>query len=840
MMMGVNKRLVYGSLLFLVVAVLALGIGTAIVEEALVFDDNSTINYLRYDRIGTSLLGDTVYGSDSYMDSSPTTPNLFLNVCHPNLAEGQRIDLAYYSESRNLTDSILNYRPSVVHRDTYSDSNGTYYCSKVDVDLSSARALYPGRLITIIYDDNHTLNNMTNESMYYMLDPMLQNMSGRYHIGVNVEGPPKVFYITPTEAMDEFEVPITREERHLLVSVVNSNETILSEGRIAPGESIEYTAGFRGGEKVYVNGIPSLEIKSYQPCDRINESGYYIMNESKLNINDTCIFINSSTAIVVNFGGEMLGGDNLENGSKRENVCAVNVINSINITLEDVHAQLFQKGICVTNSTLHVFGMALVYNEIGAFITDNSTVVISDLTLSNNNSEVAAYNDSLVKLIMTNLTSATIKTDFKDTIVKSVPIPPPMPPNSSLLNISQWVQLTKSDSDGYAQLNFYYPEPLPNKVAANNISIYRFNGTFSPGQEYVVTAYNDTYNITLNITLYNNSGWANGSWKKVFTLISPSERLIISPNMTNYSVFAPFGLETNSTAREEPEPIPVPTPSPSGGGAGTAGAGAGPSQPGETELQRFLQTIKLDLKIPDNITLMQGEAGRVYFNLTNKGNVSVYDLVVDPKVNQWWDKTNTSIPLIRPNTMIEDYFQIAPYDKAVAMTYYVPVTLTTIGPGNVTVKVIERLLKVIVIPRGNLSRIKILEYSPTIKMAPATFMNVSFVAQNIGDMDLANITVQYNPNDCIIDVTGSTSIKKGEIKVLSYLVRSNREGVCDVNFEFISKGKMVGFVPLTFDVNSRNLTAGALVKRYILIALLIGWTILTAVVLNKRRKQEKK
>jgi len=108
------------------------------------------------------------------------------------------------------------------------------------------------------------------------------------------------------------------------------------------------------------------------------------------------------------------------------------------------------------------------------------------------------------------------------------------------------------------------------------------------------------------------------------------------------------------------------------------------------------------------------------------------------------------------------------------------------------------------------------------------------------EIKLDNITVRYNPNDCLVSVEGANGIKKGEIKAISYVINSGKKGICDVNFEFMWKGKLVGFVPLTFDINEKYITTLGVVKRMILIFLLLGWTVLTAIMLNRKRRERKK
>jgi hypothetical protein len=822
--MSLNQRLISRTLLAVLFLSIVIGLAYGAIEENLVYNNNTIVDSLRYDRFNTSKGEGAFYGSDSYMDSSPTNPNMFVYLCHPHLAVGQKIDLAYYSESRNLTDSILNYRPLVTYTDAYSDSNGTYYCGRIDMDISSVNALYPGRVLPLIYD-NYT-NNATNQTHYYMLNPLSQNLTGRYEVGVNVIAPPKTFYITPQQVFDGEGLEISRIEPHLLVSLVNASETSILEGQISPGGEVEYKGTFRGGEKVYINGLKSLEIRSYHPCDPLNESGYYIMNESKFNLSDSCILINSTSAVILNFGTELLDGDNAENGSMRQSVCAIDILNSRNITLENVIVQQFYKGICVTNSTLYVLGLGVTYNTIGAFVTDQSSVVIIDTTFANNDSEISSYNNSLIRMISSNISTATLKTDFRDTILRSVHNPPAGP--LSRISIGQWAWYEKSSPLAYAKINFYYTIPLPNGVTTDNLSIYEYNGTYG--------LINNTalLNFTGNVT-NTSMGWSNGSWKIIYTLISPSELLIIGPNTTNYSIFAPFG---NVSPQEKPQPQPQPLPTPRGGGTSGGAAGAGPSQPGPSIIQTYPGMIELELVLPPNITIMQGEAGRVDFNLTDKSAAAAYNISIVASVPRGWDSTNRSIPLILPNQTIMDYFLLAPYEKALPATYYIPVRASTTFL-NRTYVFTEKLLQVIVTPRGDLQRIKIIEYSPSVEMAPGTTLNLSFVAQNIGDMDLANITVRYNSNDCLKWVQGSNDMLRGEAKVISYLIHSDQKGTCQVDFQFYSKDKLVGFVPLTFIIRDKGLFSPT-GKKILLVIILLGWTLLTAWMLDRRRRMQRK
>ena len=139
--MVTTKNNAYWLLPALLLGLLIFPLSSALLQETLVLDNGTAIGYLGYDRVNTLLSGTTFYGSNSYMDFSPTNPNAFLYLCHPGLNVSQRVDLAYFSESRNLTYSVLNYRPSVLAVDEHTDENGTYYCSKIDVDIGQVDAI---------------------------------------------------------------------------------------------------------------------------------------------------------------------------------------------------------------------------------------------------------------------------------------------------------------------------------------------------------------------------------------------------------------------------------------------------------------------------------------------------------------------------------------------------------------------------------------------------------------------------------------------------------------------------------------------------------------------------
>jgi len=545
-----------GYIIVALVLILLIPSAGALINSSLQYRNGTTIEYLVFDEMGQSN-GSINFGSNSYMDHSPSNPNLFLDICHPNLTANTQIDLVYTSENESLYSSVLQMLPQTITLSNATDGNGTYFCSTIDVDLSASRALYPGFINPVIVTRNASYEY--NASDFILLPRILQWFNGSYDIGINVEGPPKVYLVSVRSAFDEIENPISAAGSFLLTSILNSSNDTLVEGKLPPGGTINYAGNFLGGETIYVNGILSLELRVYNPCDALNESGYYILNNSVFNYNESCIEINQTDNLVLNFAGELLDGDGYANGSREPEICPIIIEDSQNITIENLVTQDYYHGICIKNSTVTVFGTGSFGNTNGAKVYEGSKARLIGLTFTNNDSEIIAINDSEVSLYEVNLTTAQLRSDFKNVKMIGVSTPPDTPYILNLTDIGQWIELEGTGVDTYAQLNFYYDDPLPNAVVTDNLSIYEYNGTYELEN---VTVVNQTDNSTYDVEVLN---WTGGEWFKVFTLISPSESLIIGPNVSNYSVYAPYGFDVPPQPDPEPEPEPDPRPDPQSG-----------------------------------------------------------------------------------------------------------------------------------------------------------------------------------------------------------------------------------------------------------------------------------
>ena len=785
-------------------------IANALISADLVNRSGVSADYLRYDRKNQTL-GNNTYGSNSYMDHNPTNPNLYLEICHPDLTKGDMVDIVHTGLNRSYYSSILNFFPQVTSTTNHSDANGTYNCSTIDVDLSSIHAIYPGYIHPVIIPQGVSYSHDNyNMAQSFFLPRLNQTLNGSYDVGISITGIIKIYHISVEDIFDDQGQDILGVvEPYLIVSLVNSSNDILLEEKLAPQEEALYSGDFRGGERIYVNEIDSLAISTYQPCGIINESGYYLFNESATDLNDTCIIINNSEDILLNFGGELIDGDADPNGSFRQDICAVIIENSDEVVLEYARLQEFYYGICIKNSNVSIYGNYSAYNIHGSKIYNESTVNFYSFYFSNTNSEVISVSNSQTNLTNVSFINATrIRSSLEDIMMRTV-IQVPSPPNiTNISDIDQYIELNNLSSNARATIGFYYTIPIANNVSLSNISIYQYNADRDPN---------------------SSTGWEDANWTALYTVIDTNLQLIrtdsVDEYITNFSVFAPFGFINKSFISEpEPEPEPEPSPSPSAGESGSRGA-----QPRE---------VQLKLEIPNNITLMQGEAGEIKFNVSNVGTIFAPYVSVGPMVPEDWLYTNLTIGDMLVGDNASGEFQIAPHERTTPMEYEITVNAYIKREGEVSV-VTSKILKVIVIPRTEeLARIKFLEYPPVIATNPSSVINISFLSKNIGGVFLENITIEIDDSPCINNIRGAHDLDVDETRSLKYLFNfTSEENECDVNIKFYSKKKLVGFV--SSKILLRHEFRPEVTRRTYIILLYLIWTIITAYVIGRRRKSKK-
>lgn len=794
----------------------------------------NNVTELLFDRANSTINGTVFFGSDSYRDHTPTTEDLRFTVCWDNLTPGMFFDLEYFTESRNITGSLLLFRPQITS--TFIQ-NGTV-CSNVNPFMVSTRTLYPGFFEPVLYYEAiNTTPNATNPSFIaqHRFSPFEIPFNGSFEIGINVRYPPKQYLIRVTDIYDNNNLPITRSASQIFKSIVDVNGTIINEAQLSPLQPIVFNGSFRGGERIYVNGIKSLEILVYEPCQGniINESGYYVLNRSEFNANGTCIEIENTRNVVFNFVGELISGDNLSNGSRAPGTCPITVRNSQEITIQQLSVNEFYYGICIENSTVDVIGGGNSFNTVGALITKGSNVSLNELIFLNDETEIVVNESSYLRVrdvafVGPKAPFTNLFAEFFDTTINQLRIDPPeLPDIENITDIGQWVEIKGIPGVSWAQINFSYTIPVPNNASVDNVSIFRYDTELIP-------VFNNATNTTEMV-------WSNATWIELFTLVAPQTQMIIGPRLENFSLIVPLAYPLQTEAVPEPEPTPTPRPQPDPGsgpptpgpGGGGGGGGIVPVTEAEQETPINPEAILLELELPELVRIEQGELFGVSFNLTNLGNVSASNILISAQVPDQWETGEFSWNVLAPGEVITDVFPIGPHDRAIPTYYQIPVRVY-VGGGEFLV--LSEILEVLVLPQGDLRRIRILDYPPVITMSENSFQRVQFSIENTGQWPLSGVQIRFEENTpCLKEVTGSNSIGLGETALWTYTFYSGELGTCSFNILFYDEeDRLVGFAPMTFNIVTPQTLERAL--KLLLLVLLSVWTALTAIVLMRKRR----
>ena len=742
-------------LIFLFSFFLAIPLGKSI-NASLVYS-NDTLATLLYDFNAT-------LGSYSYRDNSLRNPNVYLKICQINESFlNQTVALLYASESGNITLDLLTLDPLI-----HSIQNN---CTKVDIDISAFKALYPAYPFVQI--------NQSNQTIFFQ--KLNQSLNGSYLLGISIDDVEKKLFLSVQKIFDDRKLEIKNASApYLIISIVLNNQSI-AEKRVKPRQVASFDYMFQSNEIVYVNGIPSLKVKVVPPCSKINETGYYyVVNESAWNLNDSCMLVENVSNIVIDFANKTIDGDFNETGSLREEVCGIIVKNSENVTLKDVRTHEFRKGICVFNSrNLNIFGTSDQNNQIGIYV-QNSSLKIARLKLNNENLEIFSTQNSLLQLEKVYFATANVSAKAKDVLIRNVLDPPPDPPG--LRNISQWINFTKHGESWVSDLAFHFIHP--NLTGLLPKYIYKFDG------------------------IYANGTWRNQSWE----LLTPSyvdvaNLYIFTPlNISNFSIFVPFA----EILKPPPTPTPTPTPTPRPTPARIAGR--------EEELIAPLLNLTLHFY---EITVQQGESFELGFNLTNLGKADVEDVRVEAVVRKGWSSSFKDFDRIKSGETKVDKIYLKVYENEVPGIYYVPVK-AVLKATNTTADV--EILKVVVVPRKRLAKLDILEIPPYLTLKENSRISIGILVKNTGDYDLKGLRLFIeNGEKCISGVEGSYDLKVGEEKNLVYtLVTKSAPQKCSTIFVFKTEdGKVVGMYPVI--IKLIPLGIGEITIRFLPIILII-WT----------------
>lgn len=763
------KKLIPVIMLFFLSLPSVAGINVTLIYQ------NETEANLSYDRVNASL------GSFSYKDNSIINPNVYMKVCGINQTFNQTfLDLLYSSESGNITLSILTIKPQIY--------NITNNCTTLDVDISAFSALYPAIPFAAIYRYENVTNNETNQTELQLVRIHLEKMNstrllGRYVMGVDIDDIAKEIYLSVQKIYDEKNESIVNASRdYLIISIVLNNVSQV-ENVTSPKSSVAFDYMFSSSEIVYVNGLPSLRVKVVPPCTVINETGYYyVLNYSAWNKNDTCLVVNNTNNIVIDFANKTIDGNSVE--SLEEDKCGVVVQNSYNLTLRGVKVQEYNKGVCILNSTgIKIFGFSDQFNAKGVYV-ENSTAKIARLKLNNTESEIFGINSSILTLEEVYFATANLSAVVKDVRIRNVFNPPPDPEN--LINISQWINISKLGDSWIDTIKFHFL--FPNEQGVLPKVIYKIDGNYTDGV------------------------WQNVSWFSLDpTYVDVTTNVIFSPILlTNFSLFAPYGERVNVT---EPTPTPTPTPAP------TPSEVAGGKQE--------VIPPRLDLKLLNKtVTIEQGATAEVWFNITNRGAADIYDSRVDAEVRRGWERTFKDFNVIYSGETKTDKILISVYENEIPGTYWIPVK-AILKKNNVTVDV--ELLKVIVVPRKRVARVDILELPPFLSLPEYSSVPVAILVKNTGDYNLKNITLKIeNGENCIGGIDGSYELKIGEKKSLVFTLHTKEAPKkCETVFVLESDRGPVALYPVIIQITPSLGAKSIFYFIRILPILLILWTILT-------------
>ncbi|MEM5870641.1 MAG: hypothetical protein QW758_01660 [Candidatus Aenigmatarchaeota archaeon] len=777
--------LLFLLVLFLLFSHLAISINVSLVNLSL-----NEIN-LSYDRIKN---GTETLGSFSYKDNSLKNSNAFLLFCETNSSFlNNFIDFLYSSESGNITISLLSLLPMI-----YNITNEN--CSVVDIDISAFKALYPSIPFVAIYREFFNESKNETEIERIFLKKMENSMLlGNYSLGVDIDDILKETYLTVEKIFDENNETIEARAKHLIMSIVDNNVSI-KEAIASPYERVTFKYMFKANETVFVNGIPSLRVRAIEPCSIVNETGfYYVINRSEWNTNDTCLIVENTKNIVIDFANKTIDGDKNESGSFREDVCGVIIRNVENISLKDVRVQEFYRGICIINSSnIKIFGTSSQENIDGVY-SENSTFKIHNIKIVNENSEVIVKNNSIATLSSIFFKNATLSGEYSGVLIKSIFIPPPDPAN--LYNISQWINVSRIEDFSYIKnITFHFEFPNPNKVIPKEI--HRIDG------------------------ILENNTWSNITREKLNnTFVDMDKKIIFSlTNITNFSIFAPYGEKVNITEPEpvpEPTPVPQPTPMPS-------------EVPGREEVAKPPK-INLTL-INKSITLQQGEIGEIYFNITNFGESNVRGIRVLPFVRRGWNNSFVDIDLLKVNETKTDSFLISIYENEIPGTYYIPV-YAILKANNASLDM--EILEVIVIPRKRIAKLSILEFTPFLSLPEHSKVSIAMLVKNTGDFNLTNIRlVIKNGDKCIEGIEGNYSLNVNEEASLIFsLYTKGAKNTCESVFVLESDQGVVALYPVIIEIKEYLAGRGLFYLIRITPLILIIWTILLIKRFRKRFKE---
>ncbi len=777
--------------------------GLAFINSSVVLRNGTHISTLRYDNNSTYN-----YTSYSYKDNSVVNPDAYLKICTNESYEGKYAALAYSSTNCNTTLPLLVLP---VKLDGFQ-----YNCTQVDIDIASYRAFYPGVPYLLISNttsfgfygeessnqestqgsNSSNQSNQINTSQIVYCSRLNTTFNGSYDVSVSVDDIDGVITFSIRKVFDDSGSLITLVRRALVVELINGSNYSLGTRVITPSETARYNYTFKGHEKFYVNGLLSLEIIPFDPCGVINQSGYYMLNSSSWNVNDSCVIVENVTDVVINFANKTVDGDAESNGSLKNNTCAVIIRNSANVSIHDLRTEQFMYGLCVFNSSsVSVSGTYDKENVKGVYIVNSSGITVSNLEMSNNDSEILLHN-AAAEFNRIEVPSANFSLVTRDTFVKTVSDPPQEP--EGLINISQWLLVNRSLTTAWAVVKFHYTKPLPNNVLEATLDIYKYNGS---------------------------------NWSSVPSYTDKIRKVIYTDNISTFSIFAPLGEEINMSGTPETPPPPPPS------------SGTLEQKITQQLVPPRVRPPKLRLKLYNKtVRVQQGGTVLVGFNLTNVGD-SVTDVMVKAFVKKGWKTVPIKFERINSRETKNGTIYIKVYENEIPKSYLVSVS--AIVKGNMTVD--TETLRVIVVPREKLARLEIIEAPPALTLIEKRWHKIPVLVENNGDFNLTNITMRIEyADECIEKVEGKYNLSINERKSIVYRVKTKRAfKTCEGVLVLTSSEGGVAFTPIRIDVVPRRFGKPRIMPILFLILTILSIRILIIKykqvrVIKKGKKRKKK
>ncbi len=759
----------------LVITLFIVGPKANAISYNLIQSSGAIISSLNYDFDNT-----TNFTSYSYKDNSLINPNAFVKICgsiNGESLKGKFVEIAYTNQncSEVIPLSVLASRIQSVGNDN---------CSIVDIDLASYNALYPGRISLLILNSSklystvnkiktlnttgNFTNNQTNQTTEQTTEEpsnveycgrMNASLNGSFKLDVSVDDVQGTVSFRLKEVRDENgkQIDFSNNYGHLVVSLENKDNQTIGTEIIKPLDTATFNYTFVGGEKVYVNGLLSLRIITFNPCGRLNESGYYLLNASAWNKNSSCIIIENMSKITLNFANKTIDGDGAGNGSLKNGSCAIIIKNSKNITINDLRTEQFNYGLCIYNSTsVNVEGTYDKANINGARVENSNDVKISKIKINNSNFEIYTIN-STINLNKLESPSANFSLKAHDITIKTVRNPPKQP--EGLMNISQWLTVKNSSDKSWSIITFHYTKPLPHNVLEATLDLYKYD--------------------------YNTNG-TNGTWYPVPSYTDKINKMIYSINITNFSVFVPLGEEVVAKPKNPP-PTPPTT---------------GHIQQKVVETMMNVppqpRTPKIKLRLLNHtIRVEQGQSAYVKFNVTDLGE-TILNVIVKANISRpGWKSPPAVIKEIKRYQTVNGSLYLKVYDNEIPGTYFVPVIAKV---SNMTLD--TDLLKVIVTPRGMLARMKIIEAAPKVTFVENRWHEFPVLVKNNGDYNLTNITLHFDyAKDCIESTQGTYNLSIGEQETFKYRVKVKKAyQSCDAIMILKSNQGAIAFAPIVIEV----------------------------------------